>query len=63
LSILSCYMKMFGWVHILDLLSLVFCVFYIFESRGSSVSIVSYYGLDDRGIGVRSLAEAKGFFL
>jgi hypothetical protein len=30
---------------------------------GSSVSIVSGYGLDDRAIGVRSPAEAKGFFL
>jgi hypothetical protein len=30
---------------------------------GSSVSIVSGYGLDDRAIEVRSLAEAKGFFL
>jgi hypothetical protein len=32
-------------------------------SRGSSVSIVSDYGLDDRAIEVRSPAEAKGFFL
>jgi hypothetical protein len=29
----------------------------------SSVSVVSDYGLDDRAIEVRSLAEAKGFFL
>jgi hypothetical protein len=29
---------------------------------GSSVSIVSGYGLDDRVIEVRSLVEAKGFF-
>jgi hypothetical protein len=28
---------------------------------GSSVSIVSGYGLDDRAIEVQSLAEAKGF--
>jgi hypothetical protein len=28
-------------------------------SRGSSVSIVSYYGLDDRTIEVRSPAEAR----
>jgi hypothetical protein len=35
----------------------------VFVSRGSSVSIVSVYGLDDRTIDVRSLAEAKGFFL
>jgi hypothetical protein len=32
------------------------------RSRGSSVSIVSDYGLDDRAIGVRSPAEAKDFF-
>jgi hypothetical protein len=30
---------------------------------GSSVSIVSGYGLDDRAIDVRTPAEAKGFFL
>jgi hypothetical protein len=29
---------------------------------GSSVSTVSVYGLDDRAIEVRSLAEEKGFF-
>jgi hypothetical protein len=32
-------------------------------NRGSSVSIVSGYGLDDLAIEVRSPAEAKGFFL
>jgi hypothetical protein len=31
--------------------------------RGSSVSIESAYGLDDRAIEIRSPAEAKGFFL
>jgi hypothetical protein len=36
---------------------------YIHKSRGSSVSIVSYYGLDDREIEVRSPAEAYTFFL
>jgi hypothetical protein len=30
---------------------------------GSSVSIVSGYGLDDRTIKVQSPAETKGFFL
>jgi hypothetical protein len=30
---------------------------------GSSVIIVSVYGLDDRAIEVRSSAEKKGFFL
>jgi hypothetical protein len=34
---------------------------YIERSRGSSVSIVSDYGLDDRAIGVRSPAGAKDF--
>jgi hypothetical protein len=32
-------------------------------SRGSSVSTVSGYGLDDRAVYVRFLAEVKGFFL
>jgi hypothetical protein len=32
-------------------------------SRGSSVSIVSDYGLDDREIGVRSPSETKDFSL
>jgi hypothetical protein len=32
-----------------------------FEEPGSSVSIVSDYGLDDRAIAVRSPAEAKDF--
>jgi hypothetical protein len=35
----------------------------IWSEPGSSVSIVSGYGLDDRTIEVRSPAEAKGFFL
>jgi hypothetical protein len=30
---------------------------------GSSASIMPGYALDDRAIEVRSLAEAKGFFL
>jgi hypothetical protein len=30
---------------------------------GSSVNIVSGYGLNDRAIDVRSPADAKGFFL
>jgi protein involved in ribonucleotide reduction len=33
------------------------------QRRGSSVSIVSGYGLDDRAIEVRTPAEAKVFFL
>jgi hypothetical protein len=33
------------------------------QSRGSSVSIVSGYGLDEGAIEVRSPAEAKGFVL
>jgi hypothetical protein len=35
----------------------------IYRSRGSSVSIVPDYGLDDRAMGIRSPAEAKGFLL
>jgi hypothetical protein len=34
-----------------------------FCEPGSSVSIVSGYGQDDRAIGIRSPAEAKGFLL
>jgi hypothetical protein len=38
------------------------CVYiYIYISRGSSVSIVSGYGLGDRAIGVRSPGGAKDF--
>jgi hypothetical protein len=36
---------------------------YIKGSRGSSVSIVSGFGLDERAIKVGLPAEAKGFFL
>jgi hypothetical protein len=36
---------------------------YIKENRGSSVSIVSGFGLDDRAIKVGFQAEAKGIFL
>jgi hypothetical protein len=36
---------------------------WLLRSRGSSGSIVSDYGLDNRAIGVRFLAEARGFFL
>jgi hypothetical protein len=32
------------------------------QEGGSWVSTVSDYGLDNRAIGVRSLAQAKGFF-
>jgi hypothetical protein len=35
----------------------------IVGGSGSSVSIVSGYGLDDRATEVRLPAEAKGFFL
>jgi hypothetical protein len=34
-----------------------------YGSRGSSVSVVSDYRLDDQAIEVRSPAEAKRFFL
>jgi hypothetical protein len=39
----------------------IFCL--MFGEPGSSVSIVSGYGLDDRVIEIRPPAEAKGFFL
>jgi hypothetical protein len=35
----------------------------VLSEPGSSVSIVSGYGLDDRAIEVRFPAEAKAFFL
>jgi hypothetical protein len=35
----------------------------LYKSRGSSVSIVSDCGLDDRAIEVRSPAEEREFFL
>jgi hypothetical protein len=40
----------------------IFCCHSVeYRSRGSSVSIVSDYGLDDRAIGVRSPARANDF--
>jgi hypothetical protein len=36
---------------------------YYVRSRGSSVSILSNYGLDDQAVEVRSPAEARDFFL
>jgi hypothetical protein len=35
----------------------------VLREPGSSVRVVSGYGLDDRVIGVRSQDEVKGFFL
>jgi hypothetical protein len=35
--------------------------FNLFRNRGSSVSIVYDYGLDDRAIDVRSLVETRRF--
>jgi hypothetical protein len=46
----------------MDTLNLKLVVRYESEP-GSSVSIVSGYGLDDLAIEVRSPREAKGFFL
>jgi hypothetical protein len=34
----------------------------VYRSRGSSVSIVSNYGMDDRAIGIRSPTETEDFF-
>jgi hypothetical protein len=47
----------------MTVLKYVFVFVFMLGSRGSSVSIVSDYGLDDRAIGVRSPAGEKGFFL
>jgi hypothetical protein len=41
----------------------IFDIPLINNEPGSSVSVVSGYGLDDRAIGVRFPAEASGFFL
>jgi hypothetical protein len=46
----------------INLLNILMEMLYVFVSR-VAVSIASGYGLDDRTIEVRSLAEAKGFFL
>jgi hypothetical protein len=37
------------------------CLLVLERSRGSSVTIVSSYGMDNRAIEVRSPAEAKDF--
>jgi hypothetical protein len=52
------YLKHNTNIYLVTLCSLCFG-YYSFEEPGSSVSIVSDYGLDDRAIEVRSLAEAK----
>jgi hypothetical protein len=39
------------------------CTYINMSEPGSSVGIVSGYGLEDQAIEVRSPAEAKGFFL
>jgi hypothetical protein len=40
---------------------ITWCYIQQYRSRGTSVSIVSGYGLDDRAIDVRSSAEARDF--
>jgi hypothetical protein len=47
----------------MDLMQYYHYVLYCIVSRGSSVDIMSGYGLHDRAIEVRSPAETKGFFL
>jgi hypothetical protein len=47
--------------HVFYVPSFISVLIYLVGSRGSSVSIVSGYGLDDRAIGVRSPAGAKDF--
>jgi hypothetical protein len=48
------------WINVYSFLFYT-CHCILIGSRGSSVSIVSDYGLDDRAIGVRFPAEAKDF--
>jgi hypothetical protein len=52
-----------GVHHFSDLLNLKYVRIFIVVSPGSSVSIVSGYGLDDRAIEVLFSVEGKGFFL
>jgi hypothetical protein len=60
---------LFDETHLRKLLPGRKCTWYIlyctrsYSEPGSSVSIVSGYGLDNQEIQVRSPAEAKGFFL
>jgi hypothetical protein len=42
---------------------IIFITMYVYCEPGSSVIIVSAYGLDDRATEVRSPSEARGFFL
>jgi hypothetical protein len=45
------------------LISFYVFIYSVLGEPGSSVSILSGYGLEDRAIKVRSPAEAEGFFL
>jgi hypothetical protein len=51
----------FAYVMYSDIYIMCSCINY--GEPGSSVAIVSDYGLDDRTIEIRSPAEAKGVFL
>jgi hypothetical protein len=57
-SIKRCYHSHLRHLHGLDFARIIKCSEFKGES-GSSVSIVSGYGLDVRAIDIRSLAEAK----
>jgi hypothetical protein len=48
---------------LLTLLNSLWNMYTLTQQPGSSVSIVSDYGLDDRATEIRSPSEAKGFFL
>jgi hypothetical protein len=65
------YLFIYSFLFSFVCLFVCFCLFvslfvgwfvYLFGSRGSSGSIVSDYGLDDRAIEVRSPAGAEDFF-
>jgi hypothetical protein len=61
------YVKIYEYLHrILERKELLLdfaIVLFALDKPGSSVSIVSGYGLDDRAIQVRFQEEAKEFFL
>jgi hypothetical protein len=53
----------FKWNHDVISLATINYTIHLYSEPGSSVSMESGYGLDDRATEVRSPTEAKGFFL
>jgi hypothetical protein len=50
-------------MELISLVSVLILVIAVAGEPGSSISVVSDYGLDDRTIEVRSPAKERGFFL